>query len=101
MNPSSLGIGVSGNQFSNLNEIDVTSAEKSQDALDVAEINVDRYGLEDYVTLIKSNLFESVEPLREKGMLGPYLAQFPYSFHRTPENQPVAPVPAPRLYPTR
>lgn len=32
-------------------------------------------------------LFESVEPLREAGMLGPFLAQFPYSFHRTPENR--------------
>lgn len=32
-------------------------------------------------------LLESVEPLREVGMLGPFLAQFPYSFHRTPENR--------------
>lgn len=40
----------------------VDAVDISQDALDVAEINVDRYGLEDYVTLIKSNLFESVEP---------------------------------------
>lgn len=32
-------------------------------------------------------LFESVAPLREAGMLGPFLAQFPYSFHRTPENR--------------
>ena len=32
-------------------------------------------------------LFESVQPLREAGMLGPFLAQFPYSFHRTPENR--------------
>ncbi len=32
-------------------------------------------------------LFESVAPLREVGMLGPFLAQFPYSFHRTPENR--------------
>lgn len=32
-------------------------------------------------------LFESVQPLREVGMLGPFLAQFPYSFHRTPENR--------------
>ena len=34
-----------------------------------------------------TRLFESVEPLREAGMLGPFLAQFPYSFHRTPENR--------------
>lgn len=32
-------------------------------------------------------LLESVEPLRDAGMLGPFLAQFPYSFHRTPENR--------------
>jgi uncharacterized protein YecE (DUF72 family) len=32
-------------------------------------------------------LFESVQPLRDVGMLGPFLAQFPYSFHRTPENR--------------
>jgi uncharacterized protein YecE (DUF72 family) len=32
-------------------------------------------------------LFESVQPLRDVGMLGPFLAQFPYSFHRTPRNR--------------
>jgi len=32
-------------------------------------------------------LLESVEPLRQVGMLGPFLAQFPYSFHRTPQNR--------------
>jgi uncharacterized protein YecE (DUF72 family) len=32
-------------------------------------------------------LFESVEPLRQAGMLGPFLVQFPQSFHRTPENR--------------
>jgi len=32
-------------------------------------------------------LFESVAPLREVGMLGPFLLQFPYSFHRTPDNR--------------
>ncbi|MEZ6123114.1 MAG: flagellin [Planctomycetaceae bacterium] len=41
VNPSSLGIGVSGNQFSNLNEIDVTSASKSQDALAVIDAAID------------------------------------------------------------
>lgn len=41
VNPSSLGIGVSGNQFGNLNEIDVTSAEKSQDALEVIDQAID------------------------------------------------------------
>lgn len=32
-------------------------------------------------------LFESVAPLRDVGMLGPFLLQFPYSFHRTPDNR--------------
>ncbi len=32
-------------------------------------------------------LFESVRPLAEAGVLGPFLAQFPYAFHRTPENR--------------
>lgn len=34
-----------------------------------------------------TQLFESVAPLRDAGMLGPFLAQFPYSFHRTPRNR--------------
>ncbi|KGQ21814.1 DUF72 domain-containing protein [Thermus filiformis] len=29
----------------------------------------------------------AVRPLREAGLLGPFLAQFPQSFHRTPENR--------------
>lgn len=37
VNPTSLGLGVSGSQFANLNEIDVTSASKSQDALSVID----------------------------------------------------------------
>jgi uncharacterized protein YecE (DUF72 family) len=32
-------------------------------------------------------LYESVEPLREVGMLGPVLVQFPYSFKRVPDNR--------------
>lgn len=32
-------------------------------------------------------LLESVEPMRQVGMLGPFLAQFPYSFHRNPANR--------------
>ena len=32
-------------------------------------------------------LFESVAPLHEAGVLGPFLAQFPQRFHRTPENR--------------
>lgn len=34
-----------------------------------------------------ARLIESVQPLRDVGMLGPYLVQFPYSFHRTKENR--------------
>ncbi len=34
-----------------------------------------------------ARMLESVAPLREAGVLGPFLAQFPYSFHRTPENR--------------
>ena len=41
VNPQSLGIGVSGNQFSSLDEIDVTSASKSQDALAVIDAAID------------------------------------------------------------
>jgi uncharacterized protein YecE (DUF72 family) len=29
----------------------------------------------------------SVKPLREAEVLGPFVAEFPFSFHRTPENQ--------------
>ena len=32
-------------------------------------------------------MLQSPEPLREAGMMGPYLAQFPYSFHRTRDNR--------------
>ena len=32
-------------------------------------------------------MLQSPEPLRDAGMMGPYLAQFPYSFHRTRENR--------------
>jgi len=34
-----------------------------------------------------TRLRESVAPLREAGMLGPFLAQFPYAFKRTPANR--------------
>lgn len=40
-NPGSLGIAVTGNQFNNLAEIEVTSAEKAQDALAVIDSAVD------------------------------------------------------------
>ncbi|WP_261664908.1 DUF72 domain-containing protein [Deinococcus sp. Marseille-Q6407] len=32
-------------------------------------------------------MLQSPEPLRDAGMMGPYLAQFPYSFHRTRDNR--------------
>ncbi|MGI8748379.1 MAG: DUF72 domain-containing protein [Deinococcus sp.] len=32
-------------------------------------------------------MLQSPQPLREAGVMGPYLGQFPYSFHRTPENR--------------
>ena len=32
-------------------------------------------------------MLQSPEPLREAGVMGPYLAQFPYSFHRTADNR--------------
>ena len=41
VNPTNLGIGVTGNQFSSLNEIDVTSASKAQDALAIIDTAVD------------------------------------------------------------
>ncbi|MEZ6062778.1 MAG: flagellin [Planctomycetaceae bacterium] len=41
VSPVALGFGVTGNQFNNLNEIDVTSAAKSQDALAVIDAAID------------------------------------------------------------
>ena len=41
MNPTGLGIGVSGNQFTSLNDIDVTSANKAQDTLAVVDQAID------------------------------------------------------------
>ena len=41
VNPNALGFGVSGNQFSYLNEIDITSAGKAQDALGVIDSAID------------------------------------------------------------
>ncbi|MEQ9411438.1 MAG: flagellin [Fuerstiella sp.] len=41
VNPVALGFGVAGNQFNNLNEIDVTSAGKSQDSLGVIDEAID------------------------------------------------------------
>jgi flagellin len=41
VNPNGLGLGVIGNQFSNLNDIQVTSASKAQDALEVIDVAID------------------------------------------------------------
>ena len=41
VNPVALGFGVGGNQFNNLNEIDVTSAGRSQDSLAVIDAAID------------------------------------------------------------
>lgn len=41
VNTNGLGLGVAGNQFANLSEIDVTSASKSQDALAVIDSAID------------------------------------------------------------
>lgn len=41
VNPNGLGLGVVGNQFSNLNEIEVTSGTKAQDALAVVDAAID------------------------------------------------------------
>lgn len=32
-------------------------------------------------------MLQSPQPLRDAGLMGPYLAQFPYSFHRTADNR--------------
>jgi ribosomal protein L3 glutamine methyltransferase len=42
-------------------EVDVVATDISTDALDVAAINVARYGLEDQVTLIQSDLFDEID----------------------------------------
>lgn len=41
INPNGLGLGVSGNQFGSLDEIDITSASKAQDALEVIDSAID------------------------------------------------------------
>lgn len=41
VNPSSLGIGVTGNRFDNLDQIDVTSAANAQDTLEVVDAAID------------------------------------------------------------
>ena len=41
VNPVSLSVAIQGNQFGSLNDIDVTSASKSQDALDVIDAAID------------------------------------------------------------
>lgn len=36
---------------------------------------------------VYAHLFTAVEPLSQAGVLGPFVAQFPYSFRRTPANR--------------
>ena len=43
--------------------------------------------LRHYDTNDLERMLKSPAPLREQGILGPFLAQFPYSFHRTAENR--------------
>ena len=40
-NPTSLGVSIAGNQFSTLNDIDVTNADKAQDSLEVIDAAID------------------------------------------------------------
>lgn len=60
VNPNGLGLGVVGNQFSNLNEIEVTSAGKSQDALEVIDAAIDDVtNLRGALGAFQSNTLES------------------------------------------
>lgn len=60
VNPNGLGLGVVGNQFSNLNEIEVTSATKAQDALEVIDAAIDDVtNLRGALGAFQSNTLES------------------------------------------
>ncbi len=60
VNPNGLGLGVVGNQFSNLNEIEVTSSAKSQDALEVIDAAIDDVtNLRGALGAFQSNTLES------------------------------------------
>ena len=55
----------------------IDACDLSPDALDVAEINVDNYKLEDRIALIESNLYDSLEPQRYDLIIAnpPYVPQ--------------------------
>ena len=60
VNPNGLGLGVVGNQFSNLNDIEVTSATKAQDALEVIDAAIDDVtNLRGALGAFQSNTLES------------------------------------------
>ena len=60
VNPDGLGIGVSNNQFNNLNEIDVTSASKAQDTLAVVDAAInDVTNLRGTLGAFQANTLES------------------------------------------
>jgi flagellin len=60
VNPNGLGLGVVGNQFSNLNEIEVTSGTKAQDALEVIDAAIDDVtNLRGALGAFQSNTLES------------------------------------------
>lgn len=60
VNPNGLGLGVTGNQFSTLNEIEVTSAGKAQDALEVIDAAIDDVtNLRGTLGAFQSNTLES------------------------------------------
>ena len=60
VNPNGLGLGVVGNQFSNLNEIEVTSGNKAQDALEVIDAAIDDVtNLRGALGAFQSNTLES------------------------------------------
>lgn len=60
VNPNGLGLGVVGNQFSTLNDIEVTSASKAQDALEVIDAAIDDVtNLRGTLGAFQSNTLES------------------------------------------
>lgn len=60
VNPNGLGLGVTGNQFNTLSEIDVTSASKAQDALEVIDAAIsDVTNLRGSLGAFQSNTLES------------------------------------------